>query len=433
MNVWTRKALFGAAVLAVAGAAPALRAADDSDVEALRSTLGGLTQQFNDLKTWVDAMPKFELNTDMRYDYQRYGSGTLGSGGKVFAIKDPANDGVTGLYAKRTEVKLRGAAMPWLFYDVQYDFSAMKLEDVGVEMLGLSFVPGMETTGWTFDAKLGQFRQPFGIEAQTGSSASFFPERSMLNGGANPVVAKASTQIVKERVMGLHLKHSHDFGGMFGWTVQATVANDIENATGLVDTSSVAGWSAAQAKDQDPSEFGRLGLDSSKSLPMGSKLSIGASAIHDSRNTAPWAGSGSAVGYADTFGGDAMLEMADWKLQGEFASRASYGAGSFGRQEAWYLVSDLEPLKVWNADAPKVELLTRYEGDTADVDHVASNTDILAGSKNKPAINAVSLGLRYYWIGKNYTSLNYTVYGINNDFSAAGGTEFWQVQQQFFY
>ena len=162
MNVWTRKALFGAAVLALAGTAPALRAADDSDVEDLRSTLGSLTQQLNDLKTWSDKVPKFEINVDMRYDFQRYNGGTLGAAGKPEL--STLTSGVTGFYAKRTEVKLFGMILPWMKYHVQYDFSGMKIEDLGLEMTGLSFLPGMTTTGWSFDAKLGQFRQPFGIE-----------------------------------------------------------------------------------------------------------------------------------------------------------------------------------------------------------------------------------------------------------------------------
>ena len=80
----------------------------------------------------------------------------------------------------------------------------------------------MDSPGWSWTLKVGQFRQPFGIEQQTGSSSIAFPERAIMDGGAAPMGA---VKLVTERVMGLHIIQAKDFGP-FGYKAQFTLAND---------------------------------------------------------------------------------------------------------------------------------------------------------------------------------------------------------------
>jgi hypothetical protein len=448
MKGFARKAVLGTALAGLAMVpAWSLRADDSSDdqMEDLRSTLGILTQQFNELKKWSDEMPKPEINVDMRYDYQRYNKVTV-NGSTVGPKTSGFVPGAAGMYAKRTELKFKAPvpSMSWMTYELQYDFSGMKLEDLGVTLTNLSFWPMVETPGWSWELKAGQYRQPFGIEPQTSSSATYFPERSMLNGGANPF---GFSKLVKERVMGLHFKHKKDLG-LFGYNLAVTVANDTENSAGLdltPTTSSLGGWGAVptgktgQFVDQDPSEFGRFGLETSmplsSMLPFGTKVAVGASALHNSENTAVWASSGAAEAWSDVYGLDLAIDtfqigsgtnMAPaLKLQAEWAGKNNFKAttGLTNRAEAWYALFDLEPWRFLDVNAPKVELLGRYESVMASVDTPTAY----------PSDQAVSLGLRYQFVGKNYTSINYTTYAVGGDFTAMGGTEFWQVQQQFNY
>jgi hypothetical protein len=285
--------------------------------------------------------------------------------------------------------------------------------------------------------KVGQFRQPFGIEPQTSSSATYFTERSILNGGANPFGAP---QLVKERVMGLHLKHKKDLG-LFGYDLAFTIANDFDNSTkGGTGTDSLAGAFPNQAgKDQDPSEFGRVGLSSSMPLndllPFGSKIAVGASALHNSENTALWTSSPAKELWSEVYGLDATVDtfqigfgtnMAPAvKLQAEWVAKNSFSAvpGLTNRAEDWYALADVEPWRFFDVNAPKVEVLARYENAVPTVGSTAAYT----------SAQAATLGLRYQFVGKNYTSINYTSYALAGDFSALGGTEFWQLQQQFNY
>ena len=66
-------------------------------------------------------------------------------------------------------------------------------------------------------------------------------------------------------------------------------------------------------------------------------------------------------------------------------------------------------------------------------DNVVVDTN--GAAKFKPwqpsSIQAITYGLKWSFYGKNYTSVNYTVYGVNGGFTALAGTELWTIQQQF--
>ena len=109
MKKWLIRAVMGMAMLAtgrIQGAEAVDPEAVQDQQEELRSTLGNLTQQLNAFKQWSDNGPKLEVNVDLRLDAQRYKSATINAaaaGPKAGAFKDGGN----GMYAKRTELKVK--------------------------------------------------------------------------------------------------------------------------------------------------------------------------------------------------------------------------------------------------------------------------------------------------------------------------------------
>ena len=437
MKQSTRKmALLG--MLAALALAPTLRAEEATsessmadEAEEMRVQLGALSSQMNDLKKMADEMPKIGINVDLRYDKQTYNTGTIANSASapVLFTQNPTPNGKAGMYAKRVEFEFKGKISSWAQYHLQFEAAGLKLEDLGVELNGLSLLPFVSTGSYTADVKIGQFRQPFGVEPQTGSSSTPFPERALMYGGANPFNGTyATAKLVTERVMGLHFKHAHGLGPI-AYEIAFAIADD-END----QASGVSAISATQAVDQDPSEMGRLGLnlvflnDMLKDILA---VKFGASAMHDSLNTAFMSSSPATQAWADNIGWDATIDvLKNWHLLGEWVSRNSFTAtaGLTKRQEGWYLLSTMEPLKWFDADAPKIEWNTRYEGFLPDVDRIGAATNLFATSDN-----AITTGVKWSFVGKNYTSVNYTVYGLGNNFGALAGTELWTIQQQFNY
>jgi hypothetical protein len=439
-------------MLAALALAPTLRADEAAsssvadDQEEMRATLGNLTAQMNDLKKWADEIPKISVNTDIRYDTQTYAAGTAATtnSAPVLFQTTALPNGKAGMSAKRIEFEVWDKISSWAKWYLQVDFAAEKIEDLGVEMDGLSLLPYVNTGSYTMDVKIGNFRQPFGIEQQTGSSSIPFSERALMYGGANPFAGVgaytqnfAVAKLVTERVMGIHVKQAKDFGPL-AYSVAVTVAND-ENDTWFNNANTAAGDNAAgidaaQANDQDPTEIARIGFDL-KSFGDLTKdilaVQFGASAMHDSLNTAFLSSSAATQSWADTAGWDAKVDvLKNWHLIGEWVGRNTFtpAAGLTKRQEGWYITSVMEPLKWFDKDAPQIEWNTRYEGYLPDANKIGQQVNPYITSDN-----AITTGIKWSFVGKNYTSVNYTVYGYSNNFGSMAGTELWTIQQQFNY
>jgi hypothetical protein len=442
--------LAGLALAGLLMAAPALHAADeattstDDSIEELRAQMGAMSSQLNMLKDKADTGPGFSVNVDLRYDIQPYKTFTYNTPGTwqyqqqgLTARNTTANGGI-GMYAKRTEFEIFQKVSPNQTWYLQWDFAATKMEDVGVALTNLPILPFMDKTP-TFDMKIGQFRQPFGIEAQTGSSAIAFSERPMFNGGANPF--GFTQKLVTERVMGLHFTQQDTFGPL-GLKLQFALANDVNDTSTVVNNGSLANQFPTQNVDNDPSEFGRVGLDLNF-VPGLSKFNIGGSAIHDPENTVIFATLPGTVKWADVYGVDATIEtMGFWHLQGEWVARNmdTYNTPlatptySLTRSEGWYVTSVMEPLKLFMKDPTKLEFNMRYDNYINNVDAIGAGA-VPTAANPFAAGEAISTGLKWSFIGKNYTSVNYTVYGLNGDFGASGpaASNLWVIQQQFNY
>ena len=472
------KTKFAAAMgLAALLATASLRAAEadaetqsqDQIIEELRTMLGNTVAQLNDTKSRLDNGVNFGVNSDLRYDFQKWSAvnaqsaaGYAANGRNYVASSatDIAPNGVAGMYAKRIEVEFKAKTASWAQWHLQFDFAGLKLEDLGVELNELPFLPMMDSSSWNWGMKIGQFRQPFGIEQQTGSSSIAFSERAMMYGGANPV---GGSKLVAERVMGVHVWHEKSFGPI-GYKMQFAVANDSGDqnpGTGSLGGTQFLNTTATafnlkdypftgQRTDQDPGEFGRLGIDLNF-MPKIAKLNVGGSAIHNSTNKTFYATGvdGSQMGEQNVYGFDSTLAMdsLNWKVWGEWlASNNSVGANSsvansgpaskginsfaLTRSEAWYVTSCMQPLKFFMKDAPALDLNIRFDNFVANVDN--QNTPAAAAKPYAAtSAQALSYGLKWSYVGKNYTSLNYTVYGFNGDFGALAGTELFVAQQQF--
>lgn len=461
------------AALALVGLLAAAPLAADKDpnldvqdsMEDLRSSLGTLSNQVNALQTTVGNEIMWNVNTDIRYDYQPYKTPGAPTAARPLATPYGAPNGTAGMYAKRVELEGTGKIATDLYWNLQFEFVGLKIEDTGFDYKNLSLLPYVSMPGYNWEIKVGLYRQPFGIENQTGSSSTPFPERAIMDGGANPA---GYSKIVTERVMGLQAITSHSYG-MFGYKIQAAVADntsDQDPASGgfggtytnvitypanvtTVTTTYNATDGFGLKTDQDPSEFGRLGLDINI-MPKVVTLNLGGSALHNSANTVFFAtGKANAAKqiWSDNIGADFTLDapVINDKLWGEWVSQNKFtdgggagiyagnkGPGSFnGRAEGWYLVNSIKPLAFVNADWQSLELLARIESFAPDVN--AEGKSLVANAYKATSEQAATVGMKYYYAGKNYTSINYTAYALNGNYRTLGPASLFTIQQQFNY
>jgi hypothetical protein len=231
-------------------------------------------------------------------------------------------------------------------------------------------------------------------------------------------------------------------------------------------------------QDLNPSVTSRLGLEPvflNNLLPFNILLKVGASYANDSQNTDPASADNNKISREEIAGVDAVLEMfkalrlqAEWLGANQFgqlpfagpnsgvyftdknadavkAGQISItGDGVFGlvnRREGWYATAVLKPLNFFMADAPTLELAGRYESFIPNVHNAWMASGITPISTatfmvkcnvyNPYSVNAATLGLKWTYAGNCHTMINYTVYGPDGNFGAAGGTELALVQQQF--
>ena len=102
--------------------------------------------------------------------------------------------------------------------------------------------------------------------------------------------------------------------------------------------------------------------------------------------------------------------------------------GILNHAEGWYIVSSMQPLKFFVKDAPAIEINARLESYDPDV-----NANYIYTPWKYSSEQACTVGLKWSYVGKNYTSINYTTYALNGDFAALNGTSLLAVQQQFNY
>jgi hypothetical protein len=389
--------------------------------------------------------------------------------------KDPDPNGAEGMFFKHMDLHFKYKFDENMFAKLDYNLSAMELDDCGVGWQKLSppFLPD-----YTYSVFVGQKRQFFGLEQQTDSRNLMFPNRAMMYGGHNPFDKAANpgadpfdlfdqsttistgltvaneddaaddiiAELVYERTMGIHLYQAHDFG-FLAYNIGVDIVNDeSEDSQDGQPTDTLQLGFPLQTQDQDVSEIGRLGLQPrilNDLLPFGARFSFGASAFHDPENTAYHAGVASQEEWSDAQGLDATLQTNRdvLYLQSEYVKRDQYGpsfntttlepddvyGGLQGRAESYYVSASFQPWRLFDPQAPRIELLGRYESYYYDD---VSNWLRLALGPYTGSYNATTIALKYTYQGNCHTSINYTTYGMNNNFNATGPTELLQLEQQ---
>jgi hypothetical protein len=378
------------------------------------SELDGLKARIDDIqKAW-----HVEGYTQLRYDDQQYKiSGIAAPNSGKYRVGSDGTKPVNtrGAYIKKFEIKTSGEVVKNLKWVAGYDFAEGKVKDLGTEW---SHLPALIGAEWTL--KVGQFRQPFGIEPQTGTPQLAFHERSLINGGASPLTPPASaawnTQLIGERVLGIQVLKSRDFG-KFG--VNAALAASDDGGDQAKGSNSLATGFPSQFNDENPTLTGRLGV--SCGLWGGHKL--GVSYQRNSKDTVFMASSPAAQSFDETLGLDWRCEIgkkafaqAEWIGQNAGINGAS---GLTARREGWYAESGANLLGIFVPQASdKLELLGRYE---------RVNTNLHAVTYS-PTLTAATAGIKWTYGKNSQTSLNYTAYGVDDDFGAAGNTGLFSLQ-----
>lgn len=269
------KTAFLSLVLALTGALHAdeqVKYDEKTEIEALKLAVANLTTKTDGLTSKTSVLDKVKIEglVDLRFDDSRQTYKRTGS---------------EGVYGRRAEAKIFGKLSPAVTYSLGFDFVEAKMKDFGVEIADVQLIPFTNLTpGWTYQLKLGQYRQPFGIVPQTSSSATNLAERPMIFGGAtllNPGgVTGTNTKIVGERVMGAFVSHKKKLvDNVLSWEVQGAVANSNEDQAVGKNKLGATDAFPAQILDESPTLQARVGLG----LDLIS-TKVGMSYIADSRN-----------------------------------------------------------------------------------------------------------------------------------------------------
>lgn len=408
-----------------AGAAPASPTAPSSAASSQPAASSNQLPATSDPAPALATIPPFKLEGQLFVRYDRQGDQALGYGipgtgpkailGQSLGNTATASKGaIDALYVRRAEFKLTTDPLPWAKLVLGWDLSENKLKDAGLEA----------KLGSAGRLQLGQFRQRFGIEPQLSSTKILFPERAILYGGIHPFTNGPSA-LVKERAMGLH----GDWKPRYAWLgleLGATVANNtVEDQAAGQNKPGSTGAFPASITDHGPSYDFRAAVDTAK-IPGLKKLSAGASWMHDSQNSAPLVEDPSQEKAEEALGLDASLESGPLQVLAEWVGSQRLEGGSPGvwkgmdrRREGWYASACLDLLHPFlGADAPDLALLLRDEA------------FVNVGAAGAPgSFGAWTGGLRYK-NGKNFqSSFTCTVYDIDGDTGAMGGSELWIFQQ----
>lgn len=414
---------------------------------------------------------------DNTYNFKPASDGAIGNGNTPNFQQPTAPNGSSGAYFKHTDMHTRYRLDDSTTVIFDYNFAALEVDDMGVRFSNMPLIPfthGID--GYNYTLFIGQRRQDFGLEQQRDSENTVFPNRALMYGGHNPFGNVAGSingrdlfnlnnnstveapianngllaELVYDRVMGIHLFQKHNWN-WFGYTagfdyVQDESETSFDGGNPGPGTDSLKAGYPLQLDDQDWSEIGRIGIEPNwvnHHMPWGVNFHLGASAFHDPENTVYLTSQSLDEAWADAYGADGEMYSGREILfvESEFVDRSQYGApytgsgsswtqenvygGLAGKAESWYMTIGLQPWRIFNPEAPKVELLCRYENfyyfDMAPWMQLTPYT----GSYNN-----LTLGIKWSYLGNNHTSLNYETFGLNNDFSAVGPTELLEIEQQ---
>ena len=399
-------------LLALAAAA---KAEDDLTPTASVSEIDGLKAKIDEIqRAW-----HIEGYTQLRYDDQQYkisGIAAPNSGQDLIGSAGTTSVNTRGAYIKKFEIKTSGEVLKNLKWVAGYDFVEGKVKDLGTEW---SHLPALMGTEWTL--KVGQFRQPFGIEPQTGTPNLAFHERSLINGGASPLTPAASVavnpQLIGERVLGIQALKSRDFG-KFGVNAAFAVSND--GSDQVKGGNTLALGFPAQITDENPTLTGRLGFSCDFG---GTHNKLGVSYQRNSKDTTFMASAPAAQSIDESLGldwrhehGKKAFAQIEWIGQNAGINGAT---GLTARKEGWYAESGVNILGIFVPQAAdKLELLGRYE---------RVNTNVHAAGYS-PTITAATTGVKWTYGKNSQTSVNYTAYGVDDNFGAAGNTGLFSLQ-----
>jgi hypothetical protein len=421
---------------------------------------------------------KFHVNSDVRFDNQYDKNPTVplgGSGSSPDYTPAQPPSGSSGFFFKHVDLKFTYHLDESTVAYLHYNLAALELDKVGIEFRDLALPPFTSGwPGWTYNLFVGQRRQYFGIEPQTDSEDIYFPNRAMMYGGSTPfgnartkandpfnfydlpnlAINNLVPQLVYDKVTGVHVFQRHDLG-FLAYELGFDLVNDeMEASFDGGGTDSLKTGFLYQVSDQDLSEIGRLGLEPralNDLLPWGLALKAGFSAFHDPENTAYLTSQASKQNWADTVGWDGRLssDRDVLAVQGEWTRRQQFGpaytgsgnswtqanayGGLAGSAEGWYVTVALQPWRLIDPKAPKLELLARYDT-IAFLDQAPWLQSALTGAGGYTgSYNATTVALKYSYKGNCHTGIYFTTYGLANDFSATGPTQLIQLEQQVYY
>lgn len=415
----------------------ALRADEESDHE-LKVELEAIKEEINGLKASRFDMGAMALDgfVDLRYDDN-----------KSYAAVTNNLSGLSGMYARRAEIKMSGYLGTRIVYSLGFDFTELKHKDLGVEVLDVPFLPFVDMPNYAWSIKVGQYRMPFGIAPQTSSSAIWFSERPMWNGGKN---FTGGAKLVGERVMGVQARQKVKYDGILSYDLQFGGFNNAtdDQAAGVNKIQAGAAPAAgkglgdqvdnfkAQTTDENLSWIGRFAFTwdfLNGFLPEKSKIQTGVSYIKDSKDTI-WMATTNAAQRADEIVGlEGVLNLGpqiSW--QSEWVSvNSGLGYGFTPTHvEGWNSDLSVDTLP-WLASeiekGDKLELLFRLD---------EQSTYPLAGAQR---VDRIGGGLKWSYLGgKNHTSINYFVDAPEQMFGGDGRTantkapnSYLVIQQQF--
>lgn len=457
--------------LAASIVSPVVLKAEDMDetkakLAAMEESIDGLNAQMKEMQS-----VHIEGFVDTRYDVERVQNYTVNAAGGVNTAPTAYNiQGLDGIYNRRSEIKLNGNLSPNLVYNLGFDFTELKLKDVGVEVREIPVLPFVDAPDYVWSMKIGQYRQPFGIIAQTSSSAIPFSERPIMNGGkfdAGSVVGKLATKMVSERAMGVQMRQKVKYAGILNYDLAFGVFNNMTDDQSAGENAIQAGAAPAagtfvkqgdnfkaQLGDPAMSEGGRLGLELdflqvmlNNMMNNKNKVATGVSFSHDNQNTAWMTGDPTQLITNDMVGFDGLLEFANKMitLQGEYVRNSvvvgdagvnylnQAGFGKTTSREGWYLYGSLDLLPFFGTPTAgdSLQLLAGMEEQYLFDSSIAGTNNLVINPVNTAfKINAyspnhkvsrLSGGIKWSYLGgKNHTSLNYIVSAPDQMFGGDG-------------
>ncbi len=394
----------------------AMIAPEEIPTETPTPTLAELVVRLETLEKLAKAV-KIEGYAQIRYDNQRY---KVGSFVPLESGTDPVIstfNSQPGVYVKRFELKLSGPLTENVDWVGGYGFEEGKLKDLGLIWKGLPFFPGLRKRGYHWDAQIGQFRQKFGIEPQTGSPKLPFIERALMFGGAHPL-APLSLKQVGERALGLHGLHKKDFE-KWGYDAGFSLVGDVaDQAKG---TNSLSGAFPLEPSNGRPVWVGHVGLSAKQIYKWAGPFKLGASALRNDFGTHN--ASLSTEDYSATYGLDAYFEpIKEWVwFQAEWINTQFNPASGRGYANGFYIEGGFKAPKVKDFGGASVEISGRYE-------------KVSPPSLGFPqAVSAATAQFKLGYAKTSHTAVNVTYYAPEDHFEQAHDLVFYSVQQQFAY